>query len=86
MPVIVMGDLNDELGSRMYSVMTGAGFENVWAVLRPRLDERIDHVFGSVRGTIFLTGRWPWERVRGPYYKLWPSDHAGVFASLKLPR
>jgi endonuclease/exonuclease/phosphatase family metal-dependent hydrolase len=38
MPVIVLGDLNDELGSDMYGVMTGAGFENVWETLWPMDD------------------------------------------------
>ncbi len=34
-PVIVMGDLNDEPGSPMYQVLTGAGYADVWATLRP---------------------------------------------------
>jgi endonuclease/exonuclease/phosphatase family metal-dependent hydrolase len=108
MPVIVMGDLNDELGSPMYDVFTAGGFDNVWQELRPWLpgytcchaadlsnwfphfDQRIDHVFvrglPHVKGSILRTGMWPWERVRGPYYKLWPSDHAGLFAALMVPR
>jgi endonuclease/exonuclease/phosphatase family metal-dependent hydrolase len=108
MPVIVMGDLNDELGSPMYDAMTFYGFANVWEVLRPwsdgftcchaadlsnpadAFDERIDHVFvrgfESVTGTILLTGKWPWEKVAGPFYPLWASDHAGVYAALRLPR
>lgn len=110
MPVIVMGDLNDELGSPMYDAFTAAGFDNVWQELRPWLpgytcchapdlsnwfphfDERIDHVFvrglPHVRGSILRTGMWPWERVWDPShsYKLWPSDHAGLFAALMVRR
>jgi len=106
MPVFVMGDLNDELGSPMYDSLTTNGFDNVWQELRlwlpgytcchapelwnpwPTFDERIDHVFvrglPRVKGAILRTGMWPWERVQGPYYKLWPSDHAGLFAALMV--
>ena len=34
-PVVVMGDLNDEPGSLMYQVLTGAGLTDVWRALRP---------------------------------------------------
>ena len=34
-PAIVMGDLNDEPGSLMYQVLTGAGMVDVWRALRP---------------------------------------------------
>jgi endonuclease/exonuclease/phosphatase family metal-dependent hydrolase len=110
LPVIVMGDLNDEPGSPMYDVMSQAGFADVWAELRRRpagytcchaddlsndrvnMDQRIDYVMArglghgrrAVRGSIGLTGIRPWERVAGPYYPLWPSDHAGVHAELLL--
>jgi len=108
MPVVVIGDLNDEPGSPMYGVMTGAQFDNVWETLRGEskgytcchaadlsnvqrlLYHRIDHVF--VRGlrtdmsSIWLTGFRASERVPGPYYKLWPSDHAGVFAAIPVDR
>jgi endonuclease/exonuclease/phosphatase family metal-dependent hydrolase len=40
LPVIVMGDLNDQAGSPMYQVMTGAGFEDLWAELRHRAAPR----------------------------------------------
>lgn len=33
--VVMMGDFNDVPGSSMYDVMTGAGFTDVWAALRP---------------------------------------------------
>lgn len=107
-PVVVMGDLNDEPGSPMYDVMTGAQFENVWETLRSRskgytcchaadlsnvrrlMYQRIDHVFvrglGADRSSIRLTGLRASERVPGPYHKLWPSDHAGVFAAIPLGR
>jgi endonuclease/exonuclease/phosphatase family metal-dependent hydrolase len=108
MPVFIMGDLNDELGSPMYDSLTAHNYDNVWAELRPwmvgntcchapelwnplpNLYERIDHVFvrdvGSVSGAILRTGLWPWERVQGPFYKLWASDHVGLFAAVKVPR
>ena len=34
-PAVVMGDLNDVPGSLMHQVLTGAGFTDVWAALRP---------------------------------------------------
>ncbi|HEV8357636.1 MAG TPA: endonuclease/exonuclease/phosphatase family protein [Gemmatimonadales bacterium] len=34
-PAIVLGDLNDVPGSAMYGVVTGAGFSDAWAALRP---------------------------------------------------
>jgi hypothetical protein len=34
-PVVVMGDLNDDPGSPMYQVLTGAGFTDAWRALRP---------------------------------------------------
>jgi hypothetical protein len=34
-PVIIMGDLNDQPGTLMYQVLTGAGFTDVWSELRP---------------------------------------------------
>ena len=110
LPVIVMGDLNDDPGSPMHQVMIGAGFEDTWAELRRRdpgytccheddlsndqvnMDQRIDYVMArglghprrSVQGMVKLTGVRPWERVDGPVYEIWPSDHAGVYAKLLL--
>jgi len=56
-------------------------------------DRRIDYIwsrgFGDPRGLIYRTGWLPFLRVRVPdypYYKLWPSDHAGVVANLRVPR
>lgn len=34
-PAIIMGDLNDQPGSPMYQVLTGAGMVDVWRSLRP---------------------------------------------------
>lgn len=34
-PTLLMGDLNDQPGSPMYQVLTGAGFTDAWAALRP---------------------------------------------------
>jgi endonuclease/exonuclease/phosphatase family metal-dependent hydrolase len=109
LPVMVMGDLNDQLGSPMYDAFTTGGFDNVWQVLEPtspgytcchaadlsnvvahfEFDQRIDHVFvrglESIEGTVLRTGVLPAERVKGPYYKVYASDHAGLFAALMVP-
>jgi endonuclease/exonuclease/phosphatase family metal-dependent hydrolase len=110
-PAIVMGDLNDEPGSLMYQVLTGAGLVDAWAELRPQrdgytcchrpdlsnrretFDQRIDYVFArgfdrrrqDLSGRIVLLGDGSRDRVRGPLYPIWPSDHAGVAARLLLP-
>lgn len=111
-PVIMMGDFNDEMGSPMYATMTELGqFEDVWRELRPRargytcchasdlsnrrarFDQRIDYVFArglghprsGLKGQVLRTGLLPWERIEGPAYKIWPSDHAGVYARLLTP-
>ena len=34
-PTILLGDLNDQPGSPMYQVLTGAGFVDAWGALRP---------------------------------------------------
>jgi hypothetical protein len=36
-PVIMMGDFNDTPGSAMHQALTGAGFTDVWAALRPHV-------------------------------------------------
>jgi endonuclease/exonuclease/phosphatase family metal-dependent hydrolase len=108
---IVMGDLNDEPGSAMYQVLTGAEFVDVWRALRPgvpgytccheddlsdpvaRFDEHIDYIFArgfdrgapGLQGKISLFGDQPSERVAGPTHPLWPSDHAGLTATLLTP-
>jgi endonuclease/exonuclease/phosphatase family metal-dependent hydrolase len=62
-----------------------------------RFDERIDYVlargfgrgFGrgpaKLQGKISLFGDQPSERVAGPVHPLWPSDHAGLAATLFTP-
>lgn len=110
-PVVLLGDLNDELGSGMHTTLTRAGFTDVWGALRPgaagltcchaddlsnpraSFYERIDYVMARgfdrrrapVRGFVWRLGLRPFERVDGPTYRLWPSDHAGLWATLVLP-
>ncbi|MGH7568603.1 MAG: endonuclease/exonuclease/phosphatase family protein [Gemmatimonadales bacterium] len=112
-PAILLGDLNDDEGSPMYQVVTGAGFVDAWRALRPgargltcchvadlsntvagkEFDQRIDYVLarglahpsGSLHGQVSIVGSTPGDRVAGPFYPLWPSDHAGVVARLLLP-
>jgi endonuclease/exonuclease/phosphatase family metal-dependent hydrolase len=59
---------------------------------RPRFDQRIDYVLirgiGGVTGGVRSISRTGWNRsaiVRGPAHTLWPSDHAGLVARLRLP-
>lgn len=110
-PAIIMGDLNDEPGSPMYQVLTGAGFVDLWRALRPGVpgytcchddnlanklapfDQRIDYIFArgfsrgapGLQGTISLFGDQPSERAAGPVHPLWPSDHAGLSATVLTP-
>ena len=54
-------------------------------------DQRIDYVWtrgfarddGEVKGSVDRFGNVPSDRLPGPAYPLWPSDHAGLLASLK---
>lgn len=110
-PAIVMGDLNDLPGSPMYDVLIGAGFQDVWATLRPGADgftaphlydlsnsttqftKRIDYVFArgighptaGLQGSIYRVGDVPADRIQGPMYMMWPSDHAGLVAQFSAP-
>jgi hypothetical protein len=110
-PVIVMGDLNDHPGSPMYETITGAGFTDAWAALRPgvigytccfsaglsdkvaRFTERLDYVFvrgighpkAGLQGQISMVGNVPADRVPGPAYPIWPSDHAGLVLNILMP-
>jgi endonuclease/exonuclease/phosphatase family metal-dependent hydrolase len=59
----------------------------------PMLDERIDYVWtmgldgpsGRPQGQIGLTGNTPSALLAGAYGSIWPSDHAGVVATVLLP-
>ncbi len=54
-------------------------------------DQRIDYIWtrgfgrddGKVKGSIDRFGNVPADRVAGPEYPIWPSDHAGLLASLR---
>ncbi|HEU5262960.1 MAG TPA: endonuclease/exonuclease/phosphatase family protein [Gemmatimonadales bacterium] len=110
-PAILLGDFNDVPGSLMHDVVTGAGFTDVWAAMRPGvrgftccevpdlsnhvavLHQRIDYVFargiggpnGKLLGQVTIVGDQPSDRVPGPAYPIWPSDHAGVLVSFLAP-
>lgn len=55
---------------------------------RALFDQRIDYVFvrgipgpsDRIHGTIQRLGVLPFEKVEGPFYRIWPSDHAGLTA------
>jgi len=107
--VVMIGDFNDTPGSLMHQVLSGAGFTDVWAALRPGaigftcchlpnlsdniadFSQRIDYVFtrgvsgpgGRVFGQIDLFGNVPADQLAGPAHTIWPSDHAGVTATLR---
>jgi endonuclease/exonuclease/phosphatase family metal-dependent hydrolase len=57
---------------------------------RNELSKRIDYIWArgmghpvaGLTGRIKLLGVHPAERVQGPFYKMWPSDHAGLVADL----
>jgi hypothetical protein len=110
-PAILLGDYNDSPGSPMYDLVRGAGFSDVWAVLRPgvlgftcchvadlsnkvsRLNQRLDFVFArgiagpqdKLQGQVTMIGDQPGDRVQGPDYRIWPSDHAGIVAQFLEP-
>jgi hypothetical protein len=96
---VLVGDLNSLPGTEGAAVMVGAGFTDVWDALHPHrdgftccwpeeltltepgLDERIDYVM--VRDVRPLTARIVGEAPRDHRSGLWPSDHAGLVASLR---
>jgi endonuclease/exonuclease/phosphatase family metal-dependent hydrolase len=98
--VILVGDLNSQPGTDGEAVLAAAGFEDAWDAVgsgdgltccwpellsetEPGLDERIDYVLfrGAVEPlAIDVVGEALEDRVGG----LWPSDHAGVAAVLRL--
>jgi hypothetical protein len=59
----------------------------------PGLNQRIDYVFARgfaqgerpVVGEITMIGYRPSDKVQGPAYPIWPSDHAGLVAVLTVP-
>lgn len=59
------------------------------ALAQTEFDQRLDYVFARsadpsarFQGMITRTGYLPSDRIQGPDYLIWPSDHAGLFASL----
>jgi endonuclease/exonuclease/phosphatase family metal-dependent hydrolase len=60
---------------------------------QPDLNQRIDYVFARgtgvrrfpVLGGVHLVGESARDKVPGPLYPLWPSDHAGIVATLVTP-
>jgi hypothetical protein len=108
---VVMGDFNDIPSSPMHAVLSGAGFVDGWAALRPgvggatcchlpdlsnahsALDQRIDYLFTRgfdtpgrpLQGRIELLGDVTSDRIAGDAGTIWPSDHAGLSATLRLP-
>ena len=52
-------------------------------------DERIDYILlrdaAAPKGRIWLVGDVPADRLPGPAYRIWASDHAGLVARLFTP-
>jgi len=111
-PVVLMGDLNDQPGSPLYQVLTGAAFTDMWPTLEPGetgytccneydlsnptpdFTKRIDYIFARgmthpggdyPKSSITIVGDNPADRIDGPAYPIWPSDHAGLFANFFVP-
>ena len=76
-------------GAAGYSCCHAADLSN----FLPSLDERIDYVWtkgldgpsGTPQGQITLTGALPANLLPGAFGTVWPSDHAGLVATLLLP-
>lgn len=74
-------------GARGFTCCEVADLSNHVAVL----NQRIDYVFargiggpnGSLLGVVTIVGEQPGDRVPGPSYPIWPSDHAGVVATFR---
>lgn len=45
----------------------------------------VGHPLTGITGRIERFGALPSDRVDGPYFKIWPSDHAGLVANLSSP-
>jgi len=101
LPVVLVGDMNSGPGMDMtaYGILTGGGFEDAWTGgpltcchkvdlhdPSPAMTKRIDLVltrggFSTVAADV--VGEDAADRTAGG---LWPSDHAGVAATLRLPQ
>ena len=101
MPVVLVGDMNSGPGTdgAAYGIIEGAGFADAWtggdgltcchAVdlhdPSPTLTKRVDLVMtkgGFETIDTDVVGEEPADRTAGG---LWPSDHAGVVTTLRLP-
>ena len=101
LPVVVVGDLNSGPGTDgvAYGILHKAGFADAWSRRggltcchavdlkdpSPTLTKRVDLVLTKGRVTAVraqVVGDEPRDRTAGG---LWPSDHAGVVATLRMP-
>jgi endonuclease/exonuclease/phosphatase family metal-dependent hydrolase len=100
LPVVAVGDFNSGPGADLgaYGILTGAGLADASAggpftcchasdlhLTGPALSKRIDLVLtrgGFSTATADVVGEEPADRTPSG---LWPSDHAGVVATLQLP-
>jgi len=101
LPVVLVGDMNSGPGFDLaaYRALLGGGFVDAWPGRRgftccraadlgdpnPALSKRIDLILtrgGFETGSADVVGEDPADRTASG---LWPSDHAGVVATLRLP-
>jgi endonuclease/exonuclease/phosphatase family metal-dependent hydrolase len=60
----------------------------------PDLEQRIDYIFArglerpnaGLLGQVARLGEVPADRIPGPVSRIWPSDHAGLAAEVRLPK
>jgi endonuclease/exonuclease/phosphatase family protein len=71
-------------GERGFTCCQVADLSNQTSVLNQRIDYVFTRGFSRHKklSTVSLVGDRPGDRVPGPAYLIWPSDHAGVVASL----
>lgn len=102
LPVVLVGDMNSGPGGdpAAYGILAGGGFADAWSGAagltcchandlhdpNPTLRERVDLVLtkgGFSTKSVEVVGDQSGDRTPSG---LWPSDHAGVVATLRLPR
>jgi endonuclease/exonuclease/phosphatase family metal-dependent hydrolase len=71
LPIVLLGDFNAGPGEPSYELLAGSGFTDL-VLFRDNFGARVADVVGEAAADRTESG-------------LWPSDHAGVVATLSLP-
>jgi hypothetical protein len=73
-------------GAPGYTCCHASSLSNLVSTLVKRIDyvlaRGMDHPVAGLQGRMDILGEVPADRVSGPAYRLWPSDHAGLAAEL----